>query len=705
MTAVCSQHVPVPACYIQTLLMCSAYAQQHSVRVLTLHAPMFMQASCETMHYIAMQCKQQQFWAISQSFRSPRLPGHAYDLSHKTPVTPWLLHRQHVSHGSHLPCLACTSHQQTDVPLIKESGQCCVEAAGKVKKAASLQSVQSSSQGSSHLAHPPYHRTQTQREVQTQSEQTQQKGKQAQQAQNEQLVPHGQQARYGDRAQHAQQAQHSMQIAGFTASITLSAGVRQQQAGNSPPSVVGRCSATINSPEATTCLSVQTTLSPVKQTKSSARRDLQVCTQASLGSDQQGSMLTQTSKQQLPQQQQQQLPSQMLQLLPADAETCMLAPVNTQQPPATVQSQAAVLQAPVSSPSQQTGSSSVTEKPLEAAATHTPTNTADPLPVASAEQTRGPPQHTLSPSGSINSQQLSLSCAEDVTRLQQRQRPVERTASASSTQQRVLPHQREAHAVTAHSSDKPSSGQQQSAARSISTDSTYRSLAVHHKSLSSSKQQPLLCLASASSGEERQATVLPAEGMVAIGQQTVPRTVSTSSSQPVSRTVSTDSTQQRLFGQHHAVSRTASVDSTQRPVLHMEGVRLVQAPTASPGVSTSSLQEPMLDTDQVVVIRDQSQVALGGQPSYGDLSRGGLEEDNCRLRYALAAIEQQLGMIRSQQVCVIHSFIHSFTYSFHSFTHSFIHFIHSFIHPFIHSFIHSFISIVNMSLSQGLGEF
>ena len=607
-----------------------------------------------------MQCKQQQVWAISQSFGSPRLSGHAYDLSHR--LLSHRLQRQHVSHGSHLPCLACTGQQQTDVPLVKKSGQCCVEAAGKMNKAASLQSVQSSSQGSSHLAHPPYHRTQTQREVQTQSEQTQQKGKQAQQAQNEQLVPHGQQARYGDRAQHAQQAQHSMQKACFTASITLSAGVRQQQAGNSPPSVVGRCSATINSPEATTCLSVQTTLSPAKQTKSSARRDLQVSMQASLGSGQPGSMLTQTSKQQLPwqlpQQQQQQLPSQMLQLLPADAETCMLAPVNTQQPPATMQSQAAVLQAPVSSPSQQTGSSSVTEKPLEAAATHTPTNTADSLPGASAEQTRGPPQHTLSPSGSVNSQQLSLSCAEDVTRLQQRQRPVARTASASSTQQRVLPHQPEAHAVTAHSSDKPSSGQPQRAARSISADSTYRSLAEQQEGLSSSKQQPLLGLASASSGEERQATVLPAEGMIAIRQQSVPRTISTSSSQPVSRTVSTDSTQHRLLGQHHAVSRTASLDSTQRPVLQMEGVRSVQAPTASPGVSTSSLQEPMLDTDQVVLLGDQSQVALGGQPSYGDLSREGLEEDNCRLRYALAAIEQQLGMIRSQQVCVIHSFIH-----------------------------------------------
>ena len=52
----------------------------------------------------------------------------------------------------------------------------------------------------------------------------------------------------------------------------------------------------------------------------------------------------------------------------------------------------------------------------------------------------------------------------------------------------------------------------------------------------------------------------------------------------------------------------------------------------------------------LALLQEQSQAALGVQPSYGDVSREGLEEDNCRLRCALAAIEQQLGILRHQQV-------------------------------------------------------
>jgi len=52
----------------------------------------------------------------------------------------------------------------------------------------------------------------------------------------------------------------------------------------------------------------------------------------------------------------------------------------------------------------------------------------------------------------------------------------------------------------------------------------------------------------------------------------------------------------------------------------------------------------------IALLQQQSQGALGVQPSYDDLSREGLEEDNCRLRYALAAIELQLGVLRNQQV-------------------------------------------------------
>ena len=57
-----------------------------------------------------------------------------------------------------------------------------------------------------------------------------------------------------------------------------------------------------------------------------------------------------------------------------------------------------------------------------------------------------------------------------------------------------------------------------------------------------------------------------------------------------------------------------------------------------------------LRAESLALLQEQSQLALATQGSCSDLSREGLEEDNCRLRRALAAIEQQLGMIRNQQV-------------------------------------------------------
>ena len=57
-----------------------------------------------------------------------------------------------------------------------------------------------------------------------------------------------------------------------------------------------------------------------------------------------------------------------------------------------------------------------------------------------------------------------------------------------------------------------------------------------------------------------------------------------------------------------------------------------------------------LGAEGLALLQEQSQLALATQGSCSELSREGLEEDNCRLRRALAAIEQQLGMIRNQQV-------------------------------------------------------
>ena len=58
----------------------------------------------------------------------------------------------------------------------------------------------------------------------------------------------------------------------------------------------------------------------------------------------------------------------------------------------------------------------------------------------------------------------------------------------------------------------------------------------------------------------------------------------------------------------------------------------------------------VLRAEGLALLQERSQLALATQGSYSELSRQGLEEDNCRLRQALAAIERQLGMIRNQQV-------------------------------------------------------
>ena len=66
--------------------------------------------------------------------------------------------------------------------------------------------------------------------------------------------------------------------------------------------------------------------------------------------------------------------------------------------------------------------------------------------------------------------------------------------------------------------------------------------------------------------------------------------------------------------------------------------------------SAEALRAEGLRADGLALLQEQSQLALGTQGSCSELSREGLEEDNCRLRRALEAIEQQLGMLRNQQV-------------------------------------------------------
>lgn len=83
----------------------------------------------------------------------------------------------------------------------------------------------------------------------------------------------------------------------------------------------------------------------------------------------------------------------------------------------------------------------------------------------------------------------------------------------------------------------------------------------------------------------------------------------------------------------------------------------------SPQVSLQhqySAQHRTSPAEGLALLQEQSQLALAAQGSCSELSREGLEEDNCRLRQALAAIEQQLGMLQNQQVrCVSADSMHT----------------------------------------------
>ena len=189
--------------------------------------------------------------------------------------------------------------------------------------------------------------------------------------------------------------------------------------------------------------------------------------------------------------------------------------------------------------------------------------------------------------------------------------------------------------------------------------------------------QPVLSIVN--SGTPQQGVVLqqqetPYCGSVATSQQAEchAEELLLSQQQSASHSAGTSSSQQLpvpAIGARASTSQKCSVSSTrgtQQAVSYAGGSQAsqLQRSVSSPG-SESSAQQPTShtcwsssnSTQQAVshargiaLLQEQSQMALGVQPSYDDLSREGLEEDNCRLRYALAAIELQLGVLRNPQV-------------------------------------------------------
>ncbi len=151
-----------------------------------------------------------------------------------------------------------------------------------------------------------------------------------------------------------------------------------------------------------------------------------------------------------------------------------------------------------------------------------------------------------------------------------------------------------------------------------------------------------------------------AEELLLSQQQSASHSVGTSNpqQQPVPATGARTTTSQkcsvsRTSGTQQAVSyaRGSQASQLQRSVSSPGSASSTQQPTSHTCCSSSnSAQQAVSHARGIALLREQSQMALGMQPSYDDLSREGLEEDNCRLRYALAAIELQLGVLRNQQV-------------------------------------------------------
>ncbi|KAL0036839.1 hypothetical protein WJX77_001412 [Trebouxia sp. C0004] len=684
-------------------------------------------------------------------------------------------HKQH-SHPDRAPdqeqtaaALAGHEHVRHVRPgLARQASQRSVDAQGEASSAALLQSIQSSSQGSSqvarHVQQPQRATSSQQRLLETHSQQRQleiqsQQPQRAEDEGHEMELWHTQKDHDSQpqRAQQdaqldkqAQHAQHSMQ-SGFTSSMTLSARIRQHSSS---------CSAVLHSPEATTQMSFHASVSPGKRATPPADSCSQLSIKASMSTGQQHRLPEQLHKHALPQQ----LPQQRLQLQSTSGRQHLLTTDHKGQTP---DSQGQLQQECVSLPGQTIGTTQVRSPsrtnstippaiaPQADAAAPAATATCRPHihsppaegPVAAEQasaggEDSGAQQQSGSRSGSAEAMSQGLSIVDDrqqheastkPTQLSVRDaaatciqtqmvsscggskgscQPVSRIGSmdrlqklmllTKGAQQEQLQHQvsgagafrvnrsmsRTASMAvkrTSSCSDSAAGGPQGqssqtqgSSQRGVSCIGSINSQPQLAPSRAdSASSQPVLGIFN--SGMSQQGLVLQQQGTlhhgsVANSQQaeSLAKELLLSHQQSISHSIGTSSSQHLAMPAVDARSTTSEkgsvscMSSTRLAVSYAGGSQApqLQHSVSSPGgassaqqptshtccSSSNSAQQAVSHAIGIAFLREQSQVALGVQPSYDDLSREVLEEDNCRLRYALAAIELQLGVLRNQQV-------------------------------------------------------
>lgn len=689
-------------------------------------------------------------------------------------------HKLHSNHDrtpdQEQTAVALADHEHVRPGLARQASQRSANAQREASSAALVQSVQSSSQGSSQVAQQP------QRAIYSQQKLLKVKSKQPQRVedeghemdlwdtQNESNTLESQPQRAQQDAQldkQAQHAQHSMH-SGCTSSMTLSARVRQRSSSpQSGHSITSSCSAVLHSPEATTQVSFHASVSPGRLAMPSVDSREQLLIKASVSAGQQQRLPEQLHNHSLPQQ----LPQQRLQLQSGSGPEHLLTTHHKGHIPdfqGQSQQECVFLQGRTTGTGQVRGLSrtnSITPSSgvpqADAAATTAAAATATCQPHVQSRPVEGPgaegpgaaeqasagaedsgSQHqpgSRSDSAEAGSQgpgvvdnrqqevvstkpaQLSASdaaatCAQtqmlsSCGDLKGPGQPVSRTGSMDQLQKLMLltsgaqleQHQvsgpgalsitrsvsRTASMAVQHTSSSDSAGGPQG--KSSQTQGSPQKGVLRTGSITSQPQLPLSRAASASSwpllgivdsGTPQQGVVLrqpetSPRGGVATSQpaESHAEELLLSQQQSVSRSTGTSSSQQLTVpatGARTAMSQECSGSSTrgtQQAASYARGSQphQLQHRLSSPG-SQNSTQQPTLRTccsnsngaqqaqqavshaRGIALLQEQSQVALGVQPSYDDLSREGLEEDNCRLRCALAAIELQLGVLRNQQV-------------------------------------------------------
>ncbi len=584
---------------------------------------------------------------------------------------------------------ALAEHEHVRPGLAREASQRSVNAQGEASSAALVQSVRSSSQESFHVAQhaqQPQRATQSQqrlletqsqqRRLEFQSQQRQpaedhghemevwhtQKGSDNHESQSQRAQRDAQLDKQAQSAQRAQHAQHSMQ-SGFASSVTLSARVRQRSSSpQSGRSITSSCSAVLHSPEATTQVSFHTSVSPTKRAMPPVDSSSQLSIKASVSAGQQQCLPEQLHKhslpqqrlpqQELPEQQQlpQQLPQQRLQLQSASGQQHLLTTDHKGQNP---NSQGQSQQGFVFLPGQSTGTGQV-RCPSRTS------NTAPPsvAPQAGAAATTAAATATCQPDiqspPAVGSGAAEPGCAgAEASGIQQRSGIRSDSAEAMSQEPSAF-HTRQQH----EAATKPSQPSVCDAAATHTQTQTLSSCGglkgsgqPVSRTGSMDRLQKLMLLTSGAQQEQQQQQ----HRVSGAGAFSVNRSMSRTASMAVQHTSScadsaggpTQGKSSQIPGSpQRGVSRTGSVIS--QPQLTPS-----HADSASSHMccsSSNSAQQAVSHAMGIALLQQQSQGALGVQPSYDDLSREGLEEDNCRLRYALAAIELQLGVLRNQQV-------------------------------------------------------